>query len=237
MKKNSLLILSCIFCLGIISCASKKSDSQVAYDENYDYTLDESEIIHIAEPAANENFVADIDPVDLAPLFFLRKSGKTVKTREVKTVGFVPRTNALEFHLRDDVNEVAIILRKAERDKILKACKTFLEQYESRTLVHQKVNRKTAYFNSKCSVWFGLLSPVIGCERNDYYVNYEFIAKRPYLLICFVPSRTTSDGGKNFTPKVSLYMSPSQIRDFMEQISQEKLEEAIQDIKSKAYTY
>ena len=81
------------------------------------------------------------------------------------------------------------------------------------------------------------MSPNVGCEANEYFVSHEFINKRPYLLIRFLPTRTTSDNGKNFTPKISLYMSPSQVRDFMEIMNQDNLEQTIEVNKKKAYTY
>ena len=232
-KKSTAIIAASLISFLVISCASK-DDSD--YDYTYDYTEDETSYINDTEPVATENFLANIEPIELESLFFLKKSGKKVKPREVTKVGLIPRTNSVEFHFRDGSNEIAVIWRKAERDKILEACKTFLEQYESKTVPHVKVSRKNAYFTSTCSLWFGLLSPASGCEKNGYYVLPEFIDKKPYLLIRFTPTQTTS-GQDTFTPKVSLYMSPSQIRDFIEAMDQEKLEASIQDKKKKAYTY
>ena len=85
-------------------------------------------------------------------------------------------------------------------------------------------------------MWYGLISTSNGCEKNNYYVIPEFIDKKPYLLIRFAPTKNTS-GEDSYTPKISLYMYPSQIRDFIEQMDQTKLEEAIQENKKKAYTY
>ena len=234
MKKLTTMLAATICTFMVISCASK--DSAEDYDYEYDYTQDEYGYINDTEPVSTEDFLANIDPVDLAPLYFLKKSGKKVVPKEVGKVGLVPRTNAVELHFRDGTNEIAIILRKAERDKILNACQKFLYQYEDKTIPHTKTNRKNAYFNSTCSVWYGLISTSNGCEKNNYYVIPEFIDKRPYLLIRFAPTKNTS-GEDSFTPKISLYMSPSQIRDFMEQMDQTKLEEAIQENKKKAYTY
>ncbi len=233
-KKSTAIISAALISFLVISCASK-DDSD--YDYTYDYTEDESSYINDSEPVATENFLANIEPIELDSLFFLKKSGKKVKPREVTKVGLIPRTNAVEFHFRDGSNDIAVIWRKAERDKILDACNTFLQQYEEKSVPHVKVSRKNAYFTSTCSLWFGLLSPAIGCEKNTYYVIPEFIDKKPYLLIRFVPTETTSADSNAYTPKVSLYMSPSQIRDFVEAMNQEKLEASIQDKKKKAYTY
>lgn len=242
MKKNQksiikLIAFSCIF-TAFVSCASnsKSSDYTYQYDDEYsDYENEPTKIDSINE--LNENFIADIDPVYLEPVYFLTKNGKAVKPKEIRKIAFIPRTNAVEIHFRDLANEICIILNKAEREKILEACNKFLEEYDAKTLKHQKVNSKTAYFKSTCSLWFGLLSPNMGCEKNEYYINYEFINKRPYLLYHFMPSRCTGSNTDNFTPKVTLYMSPSQIRDFIEQMDQKNLEATIQTIKEKAYTY
>ena len=147
MKKLTKSLICAACTIAFISCASKTSDSyDYTYDDSYDYTLDESQIIITEEDEeSNENFLADIDPVELAPLYFLRKSKNTMKPLEVRKVALVPRTNALEFHFRETANDIAIILRKAERDKILEACNTFLSEYESKTLAHRKTNSKTAY--------------------------------------------------------------------------------------------
>ena len=234
MKKIIINLLVIFFISLFISCASKNSTED--YDSSYDYTLDESEYINDETPVATDDFLANIEPVELEPIYFLKKNGKKMVPREVTKIALIPRTNAVEMHFRDGPNEIAIILRKSERDKILDACQTFLQQYEEKTLPHTKVQKKNAYFSSRCSLWYGLLSPSNGCEKNIYYVICEFIDRKPYLLIRFAPTENTS-GQQAFTPKVSLYMSPSQIRDFIEQMNQEKLEESIKVNKKKAYTY
>ena len=121
-------------------------------------------------------------------------------------------------------------------EEILETCRLFLQQYEEKTLPHTKINKKNAYFSSTCSLWYGVLTPSNGCERNIYYMITEFINKKPYLLIRFAPTQTTT-GQNQSTPKISLYMSPSQIRDFIEVMDQESLERTIEETKKKAYTY
>ena len=232
--KNIIAVLSAAtLSLMVISCASKASDD---YDYTYDYREDGTDFINDVEPVSTENFLANIDPVDLEPLYFLHKSGKKVTPKEVKKAYLVPRTNVVEIHLHDGVNNLIIIWRKAERDKIIEACKTFLQQYEEKTIPHKKVNRKNAYFNSRCSVWYGVLTASNGCEKNKYFMIPEFINKKPYLLFRFSPTQTTT-GENQYSPKVSLYMSPSQIRDFLEIMDQANLEALIKVNKQKAYTY
>ena len=84
-------------------------------------------------------------------------------------------------------------------------------------------------------MWYGVLTASIGCSNCSYFVTCEFINKRPYLIFKFQPSRC--DDGSAFTPTLTFYMSPTQIRDFMEVFNQESLEASIKTAREKAYTY
>lgn len=230
MKKILFLLL--VSSLLFISCESNKIEN-----EEYDYSDDDYET-SVKAPEITDNFIGDFNAFRIDDMMFLQKSKGTVVPKEINGVYLVPRTNAVEFHFRDNINNVVIILEKAERDKILSVCELFLKQYEEKTLPHNKINSKTAYMNSKCSVWFGLLSAVTGSEKNDYYLNCEFIDKRPYLLLHFVPTSCEASGQySTYTPKISLYLSPTQVREFMEQMDQEHLNSLVKGLKDKAYIY
>ena len=216
----------------LISCATKTNEN---FEDNYsddDYGIENNVI---EAPQSNDNFIGDFDPIKMQDFIFLQKSKKTVKPKEIKSVYLVPRTNTIELTFRDSVNEITFALNKYEREKLIKAGEAFLEQYDSRTVPHQKINSKTAYYSSKTPLWFGVLNSATSCTKNDYYTNCEFIDKKPYFLIKFVPSRT--DNGQTFTPKLSLYMSPTQLREFVEVIKQENLNILVEEFKTKAYTY
>lgn len=229
--KKLLITLSAV-CILFSSCASNDVEN---YDDEYDYN--ENEVI-LNQPEMTQNFIGDFNTFRIDDLMFLQKSNNTVKAKEINGVYLVPRTNSIELHFRDGMNSVVIILDKESREKVLESCQTFLTQYDEKTLPHHKVNSKTAYFNSKCSVWFGLITPSYGCHKNDFYANVEFIDKRPYLLLHFLPTRCDDEvNSSTFTPKISLYMSPSQIREFMELMNQENLNKLVENLKTKAYNY
>lgn len=232
MKKHlpSMLLIGALV---FTSCASKNTDSSVddySYDDNYDEV---TEIVP-AKPVT-DTYLGDFDPIEMGEFIFLQKSKKTVKPKQIKEVHLVPRRNTVEFYFRDTANVIVISLNKAERDKIVEACNTFLQQYEEKTIPHHKVNTKTAYFNSKTQTWFGVFGPATECSKTDYYVNCEFIDRKPYLLLHFAPTRT--DNYKAFTPKLNLYMSPTQIRNFITQMDQETLNAYVSGYNEKAYTY
>lgn len=220
------------------SCASNKSQKEELsyYDESsyddYDYT-DNSLMLKHEE--ATDDFLADFGVIQMQNLMMLKKSGKTVKPKEIRSVYLVPRQNSVEITYRDITNVITFKLDKKEREKILATCQDFLDQYEAKTLPHHKINAKTAFMNSHTTLWFGITSPTNECTKTEYYMNCEFIDKRPYLLLKFVPTRC--DTVDAFTPKVEIYMSPSQIRDFMEQMAQENLVSLVEELSRRAYTY
>lgn len=230
MKKTIFIFLIALFVF--TSCSSNKID-----DSSYDYSDDDYETT-VKAPEITDNFLGDFNAFRIDSMMFLQKSKSSVVPKEINEVYLVPRTNSIELHFRDSINSICIILDKTERDKILKVCELFLQQYDEKTLPHQKINSKTAYMNSKCSVWFGLLSASSGSEKNDYYLNCEFIEKRPYLLFHFMPTSCEATNEYNtFTPKISLYLSPTQIREFMAQMDQNHLNSLVKDLQNKAYTY
>ncbi len=229
MKKTNAFLLIFISSL-FIACASNNTAELYDNDE-YDYR--ENLIVPIVE--ITDNFIGDFDPTEIEGLMFLQKSKKTLKPKEVKDVILIPRTNCVELSFRDEVNTVTIELSKYERDKILESCKTFIDQYDSKTLPHHKINSKTAYVKSKCKFWFGVFASSNQCSDCDYYTNCEFIEKRPYFLLKFLASQC--DDGKAYTPKLSLYMSPTQVRAFINQMDQETLNAYVKDLNEKAYTY
>lgn len=231
MKKLILFLLPFFI---FISCNSTKVESY-NYDDEDSYNYEESEEKLIQTPETSEDYLGDFDAIKMSELMFLTKTRKTVKPRQVSKVYLVPRSNTVELTFRDSVNEVTLSLNKSEREKMINVCNTFLEQYESKTVPHQKVNSKTAYLKSKMKVWYGVLSATVQCSSNDYFMNCEFINKKPYLLIQLIPSRC--DDKEEFTPKTALYMSPSQVRDFIEAMDQEYLNSYLEDLIEKAYTY
>lgn len=236
MKRN--IFLSVIILVFLTACSTTKTSNDVSeysYDDSYEYSKQDVSDIKKIAPKMTDDFLGDFNTIKLEDLMFLVKSKNTVKPKELKSIMLVPRNNTVEFSYRDLANSICFSLNKAERTKIIGACETFLQQYEEKTIPHHKVNAKTAYVNSYCHLWFGVTGPSNECSRQEYYVNCEFIDKRPYLLIQFVPSRCDTIDG--FTPSSTLYMSPSQIRDFIEVMNQENLNALVQNLNEKAYTY
>lgn len=226
------LTAACIF--SAVSCATKKNE-YVYEDDDIIFADREAENPAFIAPAITDEFLGDFDPLLVKSCVGLQKFGKKMKPKELTKNYLVPRTNNLEIHYRAAVNKICIILNYEERQKLKETAEQFLNEYETKTIDRHKVNKKTAYYSSQCSLWYGLSGLGSGSSKCDYWTNAEIINKHAYFLIHFTPSRT--DDGKDLTPKENLYFSPTQLRDFIEILDQDYLIDQVKDLRSKAYTY
>lgn len=224
-----------VLLLNLISCATSKTQEYVYEDEDIVYADREKENPAFTAPAMTDEYLGDFDPVLLKTTMSLQKSGKKMKPRELTKSYIVPRTNNIEIHFRTMVNKICFIMNKEERAQLKEAAEQFLNEYETKTIERHKPSKKNAYYTSRCSLWYGLTGLTNGSEICDYWTNAEIIDKHAYFMIHFTPSRTVD--GKEFTPKVNMYFSPTQLRDFMELLDQEYLNSAVKELRQKAYTY
>ena len=237
MKKQTLVLAAISACF-FMSCASKEAED----DEIY-YEGDEGFLTEIEAPEMNENFLADFDEVLLENSMVLVKNMGKLKPREIKHVYLYPRKNTIEMKFHYGVNMVAIILNQKERTKIIENAERFFAEYEAKELHKHKVKAKTAYCNSTMPFYWGVTSTNNGTVKNKYYLNYEIIDKRAYFVIHFTPTRCDQGYGNGesdvdvYTPKMTLYLSPSQLHDFVDLLDQENLLSVVKGLKKKAYTY
>lgn len=255
MKKLTIVSAAVLFAVIFSSCKSTKQKQEYVFDEKSgEYVLvnvnedgevieEDDDIIYLSEeemaliiPDATETFIGDFDPVQLQSLMALTKFNGKMKPKELRRNFLVPRTNGVEFYYRDLANEICFILNYKERQKLIDAGKQFLEAHEAHSFKKHKVNKKTAYYNSRCSLWFGVLEVSTGCTKNDYYVNYDIINKHAYMVITFVASRVDDDN-TTFTPTTKLYFSPSQVQELIEVLDQDHLQAELAALIKRAYTY
>lgn len=247
MEKKILIKKSFIFCLILIitlfisSCASSKKTIQEPDFEDGLYVSEEEakEIVSTEKeteaPEITDTFLGDFNPILIKNTVCLVKAGKKMKPRELSKTYLIPTNNNVEIHFRDLTNQVCIILNKAERDKLIAAANTFLNEYETKTISRAKINKKTAYYTSKVPVYFGLTGYSNGTDKCDFYANSEIFNKHAYFLLKYTPTRATK--GEGFTPAISLYFSPTQLKDFLEILDQEYLNSEVEVLRKKAYTY
>ena len=243
LKKSTAVISLVLAAIMSVSCASK-TKKEVAQPEFEDgLYVSEQEAQELAEleeelnaPEMTDTYLGDFNAVSLKETICLMKVSKKMKPKELSKTFLIPRTNKIEIHFRDAANQVCIILDKAERDRITEAANQFLNEYESKTLHRDKVNRKSAYYVSKTAgVYFGISGYSNGTDHCEYYTNSEIFDKHAYFLLNFIASRT--EQGSGFTPKIKLYFSPTQLKDFLEILDQNYLNSQVEDLRKRAYTY
>ncbi len=231
--KKRVLFITAMSAFIFISCASKAAED----DHTIYYEGDEGYTEIVTAPEKTEDFLGDFNPIKLEQRMFLVKSLNKLKPKEMQDIRLVPRRNTLELTFHYGVNNTVLILNSRERAKIKEAAELFLTQYENKEIPRHKINAKTAYFNSKCTLYWGVMSTEKGTKNNDYYANVEIFQKHAYFILHFVPTRGESNSDDAFTPKTVLYFSPSQTRELIELMDQDYLNAQVNYLEKKAYTY
>lgn len=240
-KKSFIICVILFISFLISSCtSSKKVVEEPDFEDGLYVSEEEAEEIISTEkessaPEMTDDFLGEFAPILLKNTICLTKSGKNMKPKELSKTYLIPARNNIEIHFRDLTNQICIVLNKSERDKLITAANTFLQEYETKTISRAKVSKKTAYYTSKVPVYFGLTGYSNGTEKCDFYANAEIFNKHAYFLLKYTPTR--SEKGSGFTPAISLYFSPTQLKDFLEILDQEYLNSEVEVLRKKAYTY
>jgi hypothetical protein len=226
------------FALGIAICASmcacasnSKKTSQEAAE--YDY---ESTSLGIQRPEPTEDYLGDLEPVMLDPIYVTVKSFGAMKPKEITKVHLVPRKNTVELRWRSGINTVCLILTKQHRDAIFAAAERFEKEAESGMLKNETPSSKNAYWTGKCSFWCGAVNETIGCENCDITLNPVIENRKAYLLLRIPSTRATSDPSE-FSPKTYVYFSPAQLEHLQRILSQSALESVVAERLENLYVY
>lgn len=235
MKSIKIITTTILIASLFMSCASKQDyEDEAPYFEEEE---DESALSdHYLSTEMTDDFLGDFSPIELDEKVALVKQMNKLAPKELNNIYLNPRDNTVEITFRYGINLTTVIFNKAERDKIKEAAEKFLADYDAKLLQRHKVNSKTAYFKSKCPLYWGVFSDSNVAYKNDYYVNYEYFNKRMYFLFHFSPS-ATKKGNDVYSAKTVIYFSPTQLRDFLEIMDQDYLNAQVKNLRTKAYTY
>ncbi|NLD48040.1 MAG: hypothetical protein GX660_12745 [Clostridiaceae bacterium] len=181
-----------------------------------------------------DNFLGDFNPIQLENLMVLNNALSGLKPVEVRTY-LVPRTNTVELYFRIFANEIALVLDKKTRDLIRASAEEYLSLYEKNSLTDQKPSKKNAFDKGLMSIGWGVLNPV-RYTTAPFWTNYEFLEERPYFLLHVNPT-PDSDDASAYSPVVDLYLSPAQVREFLDLTDQARLESIVADYNLRAYTF
>ena len=184
----------------------------------------------------NESFIADINAFDI-DTFHLYASSSNIGKIKISDfdVSFAPRSNYLIVTGRVGVNAVRIAFSYEERKSLLEAKKVYIDAYEQNIIPDEKPTKKNKYSQGTVSVEWGVAGFAHDVETT-YITNAQYLEKdKPYFRILFNQSESEAD--KVYSPKISIYISPSQWEKIIEACNQEHLVDLTDKILEEANAF
>lgn len=190
----------------------------------------------ISPKERNESFIADINAFDIDSFHLYASSSNIGKIKITDfNVSFAPRSNYLMVTGRVGVNAVRIAFSYEERKSLLEAKKAYIDAYEQNTIPDEKPTKKNKYSQGTVSVEWGVAGFAHDVETT-YITNAQYLEKdKPYFRILF--NQTESEADKVYSPKISIYISPSQWEKIIEACNQEHLVELTDKILEEANAF
>ena len=213
-KKLLIIALSVCTILSVTSCATKQKEFR----------------------ERDETFIADINLFEIGKLHLYTNVNFSKPKISDFTVTFAPRTNYVIIKGRIGIDVVRIGFSYPERKSLFEAKEKYLADYENGTIPDVKPKKKNAYSTGDVFIEWG----VAGAAREadtTYMTNAQYIEKdKPYFRIFFdsVPDPESKDV---YSPRVSIYISPSQWESIMELCNQAHLEELTDEILAEAEAF
>ncbi len=184
----------------------------------------------------DETFIANINPFDVETYHLYA----TVNIGKPKVsdfyVTFAPRTNYLFIKARLGIDVVRVGFSYEDRMMISEAANQYLEAYENGNIPNVKPTKKNAY--SKGTVLFewgatGLAHEVIP----TYRTNAQYLEpNKPYFLIS-IDSMEEEGRDHISSPRIGIYISPSQWETIIEKCNQQNLEAMTDEILAEAEAF
>lgn len=212
MKKN-IILLSTFLIIGFLfcSCASKNKPPR----------------------ERDETYIADLNWFTVDTFHLYSSFGKGQPKVHDFTFIFAPRTNNIYVRGKIGIDQVEAVFSYNERQKLLEAKDKYLLEYETKNLTTQKPSKKNAYSIGDVPFRWGAAGLTHSTET-IYITNVEYILDgKPYFRILFQQAKE-DDGSGNSSPRVMVYISPSQWEKIIEVCNQERLVELTDAILAEA---
>lgn len=147
-----------------------------------------------------------------------------------------PKSNTLEVRWKNGGFLTCYDWSQKDRELITSCAETYLEAYNSGNLPVQKPKKKTAWWSGKLSVGWGLGDFTRAVDAKSY-ITYEYLEEgKPYFLIHSDPTETTNEEHVS-SPKISIYLSPTQLQSLVDMMKQENLVASVNEIVEEAYEW
>ncbi|MBO4639033.1 MAG: hypothetical protein J5710_04690 [Treponema sp.] len=184
----------------------------------------------------SETFIADINAFEVDTFHLYSSSNLNNPKINDFEVLFIPRTNEILVTGKVSVNIIQIVFSYKERQNLAEAHAKYLDALNANAIPDVKPKAKNAYSKGKTTVLWGAMGPTHEVDTN-YYTNAQYLEpNKPYFKITCESAQV--QGVEHVSsPKICLYISPSQWEQIMEACNQEHLVEMTDEILAQAEAF
>ena len=179
--------------------------------------------------------LGDFSPFKLGDAISLWKSGDDVSPCEMELY-CIPRSNKIEIHFSKYIDKICLILDAQDCALFEECVKAYMEDYNSSNFVkNYKPTRDNSYGRMFPSISWGVFGYGYNADIKAYF-NYEIIGGKPYfsMMLDQASDKSSTD---IYSPKMTMYFSPSQLETILEITSPETIGEYIKELEAEAYTF
>ena len=179
--------------------------------------------------------LGDFSPFELGDAFGVWKNGDEVNPCEL-TLYCIPRTNKIEIHFSRNINKIALMMDAEDCAEFERCVGLYMEDYNSS---HFDKNHEPTKDNSYGMMKPGIAWGVFGYSYNadiKARFNYEIIGGKPYFSMS-LESGLASGQTDVYSPKMTMYFSPSQLETIMELTDSERIAAYIKSLEEEAYSF
>ena len=218
MKKISKITIALsvlIISITSISCASKKLP---------------------APKERSDTFIANVNPFEIGT-FHVYAGSSNIGKLKISDIylTFDPRTKCVMAAGRIGVNAVRLGFSYEERKSLLAAKETYCAAVEALAIPKAKPTKKNAYSTGSVSIEWGALG-LAHYVMTSYITNAEYLEEnKPYFRILL--TQTEDERTQVYSPKIFIYISPSQWDKIVEACNQEKLVAMTDEILAEAEAF
>ena len=179
--------------------------------------------------------LGDFSPFELGDAISVWKNGDDVTPCEM-TLYCVPRTNKIEIHFSRHINKVALMMNAENCAEFERCVGLYMEDYNSGNFdKNHEPTKDNSYGMMKTGIAWGLFGYSYNADIKARF-KYEIIGGKPYFSMS-LESGLASGQTDVYSPKMTMYFSPSQLETIMELTDSERIAAYIKSLEEEAYSF
>jgi hypothetical protein len=179
--------------------------------------------------------LGDFSPFELGDAISVWKDGDDVTPCEM-TLYCVPRTNKIEIHFSRHINKIALMMNAENCAEFERCVGLYMDDYNSGHFdKNHEPTKDNAYGMTKTGIAWGVFGYSYNADVKTRF-NYEIIGGKPYFSM-FLDSGLANDQSDVYSPKMTMYFSPSQLETIMELTDSNSIAAHIKALEEEAYSF